>query len=343
VNSSSQYRSQQIADAVIGFSISYQRENCLARGLGVAHLRELLLGLARPMIRQGASLAFGGYWKETEENFTYDLLHLISAEQVDSSLGAPGSKASLCLLYNHASWPNYLEVTPQIEAQWINCCRIVRITQQDAGLPPEAIVPDAEAHNKSPRTIFNAAVTLSVMRRLTMQPWKINLPDFSKSDTIPAVVARVVLGGKKDHFAGFLPGIFEETLATLEAGRPLYLLGGFGGATEILAQTILAAPDAPRPTEFSTEYYKKNNPGYADLLKSATELGLPDSVPPPASAFDKLWEKIVAARTAPADILKTGLTDAETRQLLTTQDMHTAIRLVRKGLGEKLNLKALPA
>ena len=74
MTASSKYRSRAIADNVIAFSISYQRENMLARGMGLEHLRELLIRLARPLLRQGASLAYGGHWKETEDNFIYPLL-----------------------------------------------------------------------------------------------------------------------------------------------------------------------------------------------------------------------------------------------------------------------------
>ncbi|MGJ8628774.1 MAG: hypothetical protein ACSHXB_17570 [Sulfitobacter sp.] len=42
---------------------------------------------------------------------------------------------------------------------------------------------------------------------------------------------RVVLGGKRTGFLGRYPGIIEEVIASVEAGKPLYLVGGFGGAT----------------------------------------------------------------------------------------------------------------
>jgi len=343
MSSSSKYRSRQIADAVIGFSISFQRDNLLARGLGLEHIRELLLRLARPMLRQGASLAYGGHWKETEDNFTYDLLRLISAEQEDNSLGGPDSNLTIGHLYNHSSWPYYLDITPNIEAQWINCCRIVRITQEDAGLNPDEIVPDTEAHRQSPRSIFNAAITLSAMRRIMMQPRSINVPDFSHAETIPPVVARVALGGKDTGYAGFMPGIFEEALATLEARRPLYLLGGFGGATEIIAQAILAPPTAPRPPIFSAAWHETATPGYTELLKSATAFRLPSPISSPATAFDQLWETIVQARITPSATLQTGLSDDQTRELLVTRDMNTAIHRVREGLTNQRKLPMLPA
>jgi hypothetical protein len=343
VSSSSKYRSRQIANSVIGFSISYQRDNLLARGLGLEHIRELLLRLARPMLRQGASLAYGGHWNETEDNFTYDLLRLINAEQEDNSLGGPDTNLTIGRLFNHSSWPYYLGITPNIEAQWINCCRIVRITQKDAGFTPDETVADAEAQSKTPRAIFNSAATLSATRRLMMQPWSIVVPEFSQPEQIPPVVARVTLGGKDTSFSGFMPGIFEETLATLEASRPLYLLGGFGGATETLAKAILAPPGTPRPQEFTTAWHEEKTPGYRELLQSATTFALPPLVPLATVAFDLLWDKIEQARTRPSDILQTGLTDDQTRELLVTRDTNAAVRRVREGLTNQQKLPMLPA
>src|SRR5262249_52764949 len=158
--------SKAMDQKVIGLSISYQRDVLLARGLGLEHLREMLVRLARPLLRQGASLAYGGHWKDVEDNFTFDLLRLISAEQEDNTAGGPDTDLTSGRLYNHSAWPHYLDITPQIEAQWINCCRIVRITQRDAGFNPDETVPDNEAATTSKRMLFNAACTLSAMRRL---------------------------------------------------------------------------------------------------------------------------------------------------------------------------------
>src|SRR6185295_20176733 len=50
--------------------------------------------------------------------------------------------------------------------------------------------------------------------------------------------ARVVLGGKTDGFKGRMPGIAEEALSILRVGRPLFLLGGFGGCAGDIATTM---------------------------------------------------------------------------------------------------------
>lgn len=68
----------------------------------------------------------------------------------------------------------------------------------------------------------------------------IDIPGANAPEEIPPVKARILLGGRLAGFSGFLPGLFEEALVTFESNRPLYILGGFGGAAETLAKAILA-------------------------------------------------------------------------------------------------------
>jgi hypothetical protein len=344
VTSASKYRSRTIADNVIAFSVSYQRDNLLARGMGLDHLRELLIRLARPIVRQGANLAYGGHWRETEDNFTFELLRLISAEQEDNSLGGPDSNLTIGNLYNHLSWPHYLEVTPKIEAQWINSCRIVRITQQQAGFADEDVVPDADVKDKArePRTIFNAAVTLSAMRRLMMQGTTVAIPDVPSTAKIPPVVARILLGGSVDRYSGFVPGIFEEALVTLEKGRPTYLLGGFGGAAEVLANAILT-PGTDRPQPLTADWHRHRNEALVELLESSEQFAGPPGFRTTASLLDALFVFVQQARLTPSQTLMTGLTDEDTRELLKTRDIASAVHLVRTGLGNNQKLPPLPA
>ncbi len=338
----SRYRSRALADQVIGLSIGYQRENLLARGLGLEHLRESLVRLARSVLRHGASLAYGGGWKEAEDNFTYELLRLISAEQEDNCLSGPDASATIGRLYSHSSWPYYLDITPQLEAQWINCCRIVRITQRHAGFLDEEVVPDtALGAGSGARLHFNRVITQSIMRRQMLESMSIDAPE-AAPEPVPAVSARVALGGKVHGYSGVMPGIFEEALTAFERSRPLFLLGGFGGAAEVLAKAI-ARPGAGRPPELTVSWHERHSAGFSDLLKSFDQFRLPPPLPTIPAAFEALWKYIEAARAAPAATLNTGLTDAETRELLTTRDMGTAVRFVRHGLTGRSQRPSLAA
>jgi len=323
-------RTRQNINKVIALSISWQRENLLARGLGLEHLRDLLLRLARPILRTGASLAYAGNWLDVEDNFTYELLRLISAEQEDNSLGGPDTSTRIGLLYNHSAWPHYLSITPRTEAQWINCCRIVRVTQQMAGIPDSDIVPNQDATKDLPRTKFNAAISLSAMRQLMMSPMLLDIPDASPL-SIPPTEARILLGGKVAAYSGFLPGLFEEALATLQHKKPLFILGGFGGAAQILAQGILQ-PAGLVPPELGLAWHRDKSPGFARFLDDTKGFTIPPGLQSSEQAFHDLANRLLAAQSDPGGMLNTGLSPDETRQLLTTSDPHRAVKLVRLGL-----------
>jgi hypothetical protein len=329
------------AARVIGFSLSYQRESLLARGFGLEHLRELLLRLARPVVRNGASLAFAGHWRETDDNFTYDLLRLISAEQEDNSLGGPETDLTIGRLYNHSPWPDYLAVTPRIEAQWINCCRVVRITQELAGLAPAERVADADARADSGRVGLNTAVVLSAMRRLAMDGLALDLPDLPSPESIPGLSARVLLGGKLQGYSGFLPGLFEEALVAMERQAPLYVLGGFGGAAEALARLLLAPPGEFSP-ELALDWHTDRNPNVARLLELSGSRPLPAGVRTTEQGLGDLFAAIEQARPNLATALNTGLDEGQTRELLTTRDMGRAVNLVFDGMINRFGFSRLP-
>lgn len=46
---------------------------------------------------------------------------------------------------------------------------------------------------------------------------------------------RVALGGQRDNYKGRMPGVIEETLYAIRDGKPVFIAGGFGGATADMA------------------------------------------------------------------------------------------------------------
>lgn len=50
--------------------------------------------------------------------------------------------------------------------------------------------------------------------------------------------ARFVLGGRLEGFKGSMPGIIEESIYAVEAGQPLYVAAGFGGAAALVAAAL---------------------------------------------------------------------------------------------------------
>ena len=107
--------------------------------------------------------------------------------------------------------------------------------------------------------------------------------------------ARVVLGGKVEGYTETMPGIAVEALLTLQAGKPLYVVGGFGGCARDIAETM-------------------------DLVKPLHD--------PPRTA----WNGYAAFSTYRADALNNGLTDDENRTLAKTPHALQAVDLILRGL-----------
>lgn len=332
--SDDRYRSIAIAERLIAFSVSHEPENLLERGLGLEHLRELLLRLARPLLRHSGSLAYAGHWRNEDDNLTFDLLRLVNAELLDTNASPETRKDTTSnprprngQLFCHSPWPDYLEISKGVEAQWMNCCRILRINQERAGLKREDRVSSENAATETSRSILNRAVTLSAMRRIVMDGMFISAADLGR-ESVPPLSARIALGGQVCGFKGFAPGLFEEVLLTLEANKPLYLLGGFGGAAEVLADAILGTN---LPRELTLSWQLEHTPSLTELNASAEQLGLPHKCRPTKDILEELSGWIEKARAKPEVTLNTELSKDQTRELLKTRSIDSAVYLVFSG------------
>ena len=58
--------------------------------------------------------------------------------------------------------------------------------------------------------------------------------------------ARICLGGRTSGYQGTMPGVYEEALFSVRAGKPLYLVGMFGGATRLAIDAIEGRRIDPR-------------------------------------------------------------------------------------------------
>lgn len=123
--------------------------------------------------------------------------------------------------------------------------------------------------------------------------------------------ARIVIGGKRADFQGRMPGILEEVLFSLERRQPLYLAGGFGGATLDIIRTL--------------------RPAHAKWLPP-----LPGPAEPDQRLTDGLAQLSEVAAAQKWDGHENGLSEDENRLLAASYRPSEIAALVGKGMGRLL-------
>jgi len=309
---------------VAGISLS-ESPDLAALGYGVEHLNELTLAVARTLLhlRVGDapwSLAYGGDLRPG--GFTWNILNLAHAEEAG---GGPR-------LYSYLAWPSYLDLTKSDEAELINVCNFVRVTPEQAGfpgLPWDQPRDDPALEDRS----FVVARCLSAMRRLMTQGGAQVLD----GGTAPPMAARLILGGKVSGYRGAMPGLFEEFLLAWEQAVPIFVLGGLGGAAGVLGRAILAGEGGPLPAEISLDWQRHHTPALPELLACYARHPEVEQVEPLEALYARLAKAVTAARAelhsgseAP---LRNGLTPAENRLLIQTEDPTEMRHLLARGLG----------
>ena len=147
-----------------------------------------------------------------------------------------------------------------------------------------------------------------------------------------ALDARLLLGGGTTGFKGRMPGLIEEAWLAVEAHKPLYLLGAFGGCTG----EIIRALQGETPEIFSTRLQTERTEGYTALLQEYdARLGEDEGSRGPARALAS-FQKLGVSGLARLN----GLSEAENQVLFSTREPpvpDTAAALVIQGLQQVHN------
>ena len=115
----------------------------------------------------------------------------------------------------------------------------------------------------------------------------------------------------------------EEALLTLQAGQPLFLLGGYGGVT----RAIISALQGKKPEQLTADY-QRTDKNYAVLMDDFNQR---ISGQPAVTAIN--YEVFGATFAAMGvDSLNNGLDEQENQSLFVTTNIEEAIWLILSGL-----------
>lgn len=259
-------------------------------GIGKAMFEDLSVELARHLLISGAHLVYGGDLRPGGFTELFkDLAYQYGIYEKDKTLKN--------YFTNYLAWPIYIGMSPSTQAEYKSC----RVLCQKSTIP-DTIPTDLHSQMVPPSTVENLyywAESLKAMR-LEME---------SNID------ARIILGGRVTGFKGYMPGLYEEAVNAAKANHPLFLLGGFGGASARLIQLIKGETSSDNLFEECC-----SNHSYQDFVsyldKEKAEMNF--------KALDVFSNNM--------DVLKNGLSKEDNERLFVTTNVTEIIALILKGL-----------
>jgi hypothetical protein len=281
----------------IGLSIGKpDQDEILRRGFSDLHQDDMVIEFVRYFFSGGARVVYGG--NLMANGYTIALIELAEGYHSDERSKAP--------LISYLHWPYYLLLQQDRKARLQGTVRF------------EALPPDPIFNVKLDTAIADFGPKENIARAIA--------GSLSRSKMSETEDARVCIGGKLRGFEGFFPGILEEAYNTVKAGKPLYLLGAWGGCAGAICDML--------ETGVVPEAFKDRTSQSAALQQSLLQerqtysgkVPMTDTLP---NGSEEMAKEILKAGIAG---LRNGLTDDENRQLFHAVHVPEMVGLVLKGL-----------
>jgi hypothetical protein len=309
-----QFSSKHVEPKTICVSIS-QSDDLRRYGLSDEHFHTLTDEIHLYLLVAGLKIAYGGTLKgdfSKADNFTLRLFELVRTySQLAKGVEAPPLEGAVL---NVAPWPLWLGYTDD-EITDLFGGEIARYDPAPRPSLPwtdDEIFPGSTENrplpSDTPRRRYAWARGLTLMReRITAQSQ-----------------ARLVIGGKLSGFSGLVPGLVEEAWLSVTQRKPLYLIGGFGGAARAVVDVIQGL----ERTDLSEAWTQEKMTGYVpatDLYKQHGES---------FRSVEQMSTEIASeAKGGIANLLNNRLDEDENRELMYCTDPQRIAQLVLSGLG----------
>lgn len=283
-------------------------------GLSDSHIASLCDEIHLYLLLAGLKIAYGGALMgdfSKGSNFTLRLFELVRGySKLADGVNAPPLKDAIL---NVAPWPLRLNYG---DSEFALFGRQVASYQEG----PRPDVPWSDDELFPP---LDGKRTLASDTPLRRYAWALGLTAMRKQVTTNSQ-ARLVLGGKMTGFAGLVPGVVEESWISLAQRKPLFLVGGFGGAARAICDLLRGT----KREEFTTDWARQHIDDYDTAVGYYSKGG---------QEFISLKTMgLSIANNAGQDlgrVLNNGLDDRENRELMASTDVQRISGLVLTGLG----------
>jgi hypothetical protein len=283
----------------VGISVS-ETEELESLGLSIEHLRDISIELARYLIVNGATILYGGDLRVG--GFT-ELFSELSHQYRLQSDRAPR-------FTNYFCFPTSVRLTTNDVAEFVK----KQVEVKQIAIPQHLGVIDKLKDYKPSASIEDRYVIAECLTDM-----RTTMATESK--------ARILLGGRQAGYTGYLPGIVEEAYHSLRLNKPIYLLGGYGGATKSIVDVISGA----QPEQFTNEYQFAT--GFLKEFKRACAQKSSVSID-----YDYLY-KFFQKHSIDSISNQNGLSAEENSVLFESTNIHELVFLVMKGLDRISKIK----
>lgn len=198
--------------------------------MGERHFDEAVKEIARHLLAEGTTLAYGGDLRA--QGFTRLLFDLARTYNASASEDEA------------TKIRNYLACTVWEKEGESGAVRLKIRREYGGAAAPICLPPPDEVRNEigarlyDLRTERDAAALTDMRRRI-----------------IADSHAVVFLGGRVTGYKGAYPGVLEEVALSLSQNRPVYVLGGFGGCAADAARVLIGtSPIVPQNRRFDQDY-----------------------------------------------------------------------------------------
>lgn len=287
-----------LEDKKICFSISEASEE--QKDLKFYALKDIMCELIRYILYFGGSIYYGGDLKYNRGG-NFNLLKTMS--DVLDIYKKINENLKDIPIYNFVAYPLTETISVGDKAKYR---KLIKFQESIPDGYPTGLVSDEL------KDIFN------IKSLEHLQKWAVSLTEMRKK-LISEVDTVIIMGGKVTGYKGKYPGILEEFLIASNMKKPIYLLGGFGGASKEIIRIIKGSDSKVFEEE---KQFRENNPFYMEMYEKDVDI--------------KYFEICKRIKDNAYLQLNNGLTQDENDILFNSEDAEEIIGLIIKGMLVKL-------
>lgn len=282
--------------------------NLEERGMSEVHLRTLTDEIHLHFLLGGLAIIYGGALNADPSDPENFVLRLFELARGYSPL-ATDLQTEIQPILNIPPWPLHVAYGDKELGLFGKIADLERGPEPDLPWNLNELFPqEVEGWRFAPRTAEQRYA------------WARGL-DATRHRIAERAAAHVIIGGKLDGFAGIVPGVLEEAYVALGSGKPLYLIGAFGGVGEAVINQMFGDGSAL----FGEEYAEVVDREEVDTLFERH-----GGTPHDTSAMGTVFAQ--RGKDGPQASLNNGLTEAENTKLFWTTDARQIVELVLTGL-----------